>query len=107
LFAIFIQQLSRHLVGVVHDLTDFCIYLFSNCFRIITLLRDLTAKEDHFLFLTVNARSHFAAHAEAGHHAAGKAVKISVNQTYPLRDAARAHSDLESRKTTGSTVLLP
>jgi NADPH2:quinone reductase len=36
-----------------------------------------------------------------------KAVKISVNQTYPLRDAARAHSDLESRKTTGSTVLLP
>jgi NADPH:quinone reductase len=35
------------------------------------------------------------------------AVKISVNQTYPLREAARAHSDLEARKTTGSTVLLP
>src|SRR5215472_4816107 len=32
-------------------------------------------------------------------------VKIAVNQTYPLRDAARAHRDLESRKTTGSTVL--
>jgi len=34
-------------------------------------------------------------------------VKIHVNQTYPLRDAAQAHRDLESRKTTGSTVLLP
>jgi NADPH2:quinone reductase len=35
------------------------------------------------------------------------AVKIKVNQTYPLRNAAQAHADLESRKTTGSTVLLP
>lgn len=35
------------------------------------------------------------------------AVKIEVNQTYPLRDAAQAHRDLEARKTTGSTVLLP
>jgi NADPH2:quinone reductase len=34
-------------------------------------------------------------------------VKIEVNQTYPLKDAAQAHRDLESRKTTGSTVLLP
>lgn len=34
-------------------------------------------------------------------------LKISVNQTYPLRDAAQAHSDLEGRKTTGSTVLIP
>ncbi|MFN7086923.1 MAG: quinone oxidoreductase family protein [Burkholderiales bacterium] len=36
-----------------------------------------------------------------------KAVKISINQTYALKDAARAHADLEARKTTGSTVLLP
>jgi NADPH2:quinone reductase len=35
------------------------------------------------------------------------AVKIKINQTYPLREAARAHADLENRKTTGSTVLLP
>jgi len=34
-------------------------------------------------------------------------VKISVNQTYPLKDAAQAQQDLEARKTTGSTVLLP
>ncbi len=34
-------------------------------------------------------------------------VKIHVNQTYPLREAAQAQSNLESRKTTGSTVLIP
>ena len=34
-------------------------------------------------------------------------VKIAVNQTYPLTEAGRAHQDLESRLTTGSTVLLP
>ena len=34
-------------------------------------------------------------------------VKIRVNQTYPLREAAQAHIDLQNRKTTGSTVLLP
>ncbi|MBV8121982.1 MAG: quinone oxidoreductase [Alphaproteobacteria bacterium] len=34
-----------------------------------------------------------------------EAVKITVNQTYPLREAARAHRDLEGRKTTGQTVL--
>jgi NADPH2:quinone reductase len=36
-----------------------------------------------------------------------KKVRISVNQTYALKDAAIAHADLEGRKTTGSTVLLP
>ena len=36
-----------------------------------------------------------------------KAVKISINQTYALREAAQAHTDLEARKTTGSTILLP
>jgi len=34
-------------------------------------------------------------------------VRITVNQTYALKDAAQAHIDLEGRKTTGSTVLLP
>jgi NADPH2:quinone reductase len=33
------------------------------------------------------------------------AVKIEINQAYALQDAAQAHRDLESRKTTGSTVL--
>ena len=35
------------------------------------------------------------------------AVKISVNQKYSLQDVAQAHRDLEARKTTGSTVLIP
>ncbi|MEL3888709.1 quinone oxidoreductase [Ferrovibrio sp. MS7] len=34
-------------------------------------------------------------------------VKIEINQTYALKDAVQAHIDLEGRKTTGSTVLLP
>lgn len=34
-------------------------------------------------------------------------VRIEVNQTYSLADAAKAHRDLEARKTTGSTILLP
>jgi NADPH:quinone reductase len=33
-------------------------------------------------------------------------VKIEIGQTYPLKEAARAHRDLEGRKTTGSTVLV-
>ena len=35
------------------------------------------------------------------------AVKLKINQTYPLREAAQAHIDLQNRKTTGQTVLLP
>jgi len=34
-------------------------------------------------------------------------VRIEVRQTYALKDAAQAHRDLEGRRTTGSTVLLP
>ena len=35
------------------------------------------------------------------------AVKIQVNQTFALKDAGAAHTALETRKTTGSTVLIP
>ena len=34
-------------------------------------------------------------------------VKVDVSRTYALQDAAQAHRDLEARKTTGSTLLLP
>jgi NADPH2:quinone reductase len=34
-------------------------------------------------------------------------IKIDINQRYALKDVAQAHRDLESRKTTGSTILLP
>lgn len=35
------------------------------------------------------------------------AVRLTINQRRPLREAAAAHRDLEGRRTTGSTVLLP
>ena len=35
------------------------------------------------------------------------AVKIPINQKYPLKDAARAHKEMEGRDTTGSTILMP
>lgn len=34
-------------------------------------------------------------------------VRIAINQRYALKDAAQAHRDLEGRRTTGSTILLP
>jgi NADPH2:quinone reductase len=34
-------------------------------------------------------------------------VKIPINQTYPLKDAQKAHRDLESRATTGASILVP
>ena len=37
----------------------------------------------------------------------GGTVRIEVNQSYPLAEAAQAHRDLEARKTSGSTILLP
>ena len=74
---------------------------------------DLTALKGS-LFITRPSLMAYTATAEAlranaadlfGMVETGK-VKIAINQTYPLRDAARAHRDLEARKTTGSTVLL-
>jgi len=38
---------------------------------------------------------------------ASKKVRLHIGQRYPLADAAQAHRDLEARKTTGSTVLVP
>ncbi len=34
-------------------------------------------------------------------------VRLSINQRYPLKDAAIAHRELEARRTTGSSVLIP
>lgn len=38
---------------------------------------------------------------------ASGAVKIPINQKYPLKDARKAHEDLEGRETTGSSILIP
>ncbi len=44
--------------------------------------------------------------AELFEHVGAGRIRIEVNQTYELQDAAQAHRDLESRKTTGSSVFL-
>lgn len=36
-----------------------------------------------------------------------KKIKIEINQRYALKDVGQAHRDLESRNTTGSTILIP
>jgi NADPH2:quinone reductase len=67
------------------------------------------------LFLTrPSLASYTASHADLSASAhdlfevvASGAVKIMVNQTFPLSEAAAAHTALEGRKTTGSTVLIP
>ena len=54
------------------------------------------------------ARSELLASARALFKVIGAGhVKIGVSRTYALKDAARAHRDLEGRKTTGSSVLIP
>lgn len=67
------------------------------------------------LFLTRPSLMHYTAKREdLVAHAedlfalvAAGAVKIRIMQEYSLRDAAKAHRDLEERKTTGSSILIP
>jgi len=67
------------------------------------------------LFLTRPTLVHYTAKREELLACAGAlfgavlhgGVKIEIGQTYALKDAAKAHADLEGRKTTGSTVLIP
>ena len=54
------------------------------------------------------SRTDLEASAEALFDVVGRgAVRIAVNQTFPLAEAAAAHRTLESRQTTGSTILMP
>ena len=48
-----------------------------------------------------------AAAKELFDHVLAGRIKVGARQKYPLKDAAQAHRDLEGRKTTGSTVLMP
>jgi NADPH2:quinone reductase len=53
------------------------------------------------------AREDLLAHARDLFEVVSKgAVKIAIQQTYPLEEAAQAHRDLESRRTTGSSILI-
>jgi NADPH2:quinone reductase len=67
------------------------------------------------LYLTRPTMFHFTSTRQSLARAANElfdlmargAIKVQIGQTYPLKEAARAHADLEARRTTGSTVLLP
>jgi NADPH2:quinone reductase len=67
------------------------------------------------LFLTRPTLFHYISSREALDSAARelfaavkkKFIKVLIGQTYPLAEAAEAHRDLEARRTTGSTVLIP
>ncbi|MDD5543033.1 MAG: quinone oxidoreductase [Acidobacteriia bacterium] len=67
------------------------------------------------LFLTRPSLAHYTANAEELRWRAGElfewiksgALKIRIDRTYPLRDAAQAHRDLEARKTAGKVLLIP
>jgi NADPH2:quinone reductase len=66
------------------------------------------------LYLTRPTLATYAASAEDLGHSAKRlfdqivsgTVKPTIGQTYPLSQAAHAHSDLEARRTSGSSVLL-
>ncbi|WP_322014521.1 quinone oxidoreductase [Paraburkholderia sp. J12] len=60
------------------------------------------------LFTYIGKRSDYEAMAaELFEVVASGKVKTSINQRYALKDVAQAHADLEARRTTGSTVLIP
>ncbi len=59
------------------------------------------------LFTYIASRDELEKSARALFGAVKKGVKIRVDQTFALKDTAKAHRALESRKTTGSTVLIP
>jgi NADPH2:quinone reductase len=60
------------------------------------------------LFVYVAKREDLEASANALFDVVGKGiVDIRINQRYPLKDAAQAHADLEARRTTGTTILVP
>ncbi|SOE18812.1 NADPH:quinone reductase-like Zn-dependent oxidoreductase [Hoeflea halophila] len=60
------------------------------------------------LFTYIASRPELVASADALFDVVSRGVvNIEINQRYPLAEAAQAHEDLEGRRTTGTTVLLP
>jgi NADPH:quinone reductase len=67
------------------------------------------------LFVTRPSLQHYVATREELEHRANDVLqmilsgdlKLRIHKTYPLAEAAQAHSDLEGRKTTGKLLLIP
>ena len=73
---------------------------------------DLTLLKGSLFATRPSLMAYTATQAELAENAAdlfsmveSRAIKIAINQTFPLKDAAAAHEALEGRRTTGSTVL--
>jgi NADPH2:quinone reductase len=89
--------------------------LFGNASGAVTTIDPNILAQKGSLFLTRPSLPHYVATRkdltkrarDLFRIVASGAVKIQINQTYALKDAAKAHRDLEARKTTGSTILLP
>lgn len=88
---------------------------FGNASGPVPPIAPLTLGQKGGLYLTRPSLAHYTATRAELEHCAGElldvvgrgVVKVTIGQTYPLAEAAQAHRDLEARKTTGSTVLLP
>src|SRR4029450_11578425 len=60
------------------------------------------------LFTYIAKRADLEAYAAALFDVVGKGiVKVEINQRHALSDAAQAHADIEERRTTGTTILIP
>lgn len=88
---------------------------FGNASGAVEALRPLDLARRGSLFFTRPSLPHYVATREEllattrslFDAVSSGAVEVEIGQTYPLAEAARAQSDLEARKTTGATVLLP
>lgn len=88
---------------------------FGNASGAIDAVKPLDLAKRGSLFLTRPSLGHYIVTQEELHATTDSlfdallsgAIKVEIGQTYPLADVAQAHSDLEARKTTGATVILP
>lgn len=67
----------------------------------------LSVTRPTLISFTAKREDLLAAAKELFDHVLGGRIKVGPRQSYALKDAAQAHRDLEARKTTGSTILVP
>lgn len=88
---------------------------YGNASGPVGLIDPLILSQKGSLFLTRPTLFHYTATREALEASANDlfqaaedgALRVAINQTYPLAEAARAHTELEARKTSGASLLIP
>ncbi|KAK4385148.1 2-haloacrylate reductase [Sesamum angolense] len=71
------------------------------------LLKSLSLTSPNMIYYTITRDELLQTASEVFTNVAAGVLRVRVNHTYPLSQAAQAHTDLESRKTSGSVVLIP